>query len=66
MNVAKLLTVSAPDRLVALGDYHNHPGCTSTRTSIRWRPEEIRRLVVRGRRRRFRTNDGGDGFTVDA
>jgi len=70
MNVAKLLTVSAPDRLVtALGDYQaNHPGCGIVTAHIYplgglKKSADWSYAVADGR---FRMNDGGDGFTVDA
>ena len=70
MNVAKLLTVSAPDRLVAaLADYQsNHPGCGIVNAHVYplgglKKSADWSYAVADGR---FRMNDGGDGFTVDA
>jgi methylenetetrahydrofolate reductase (NADPH) len=68
MNVAKLLTVSEPDRLVtALAEYHaTHPGCGIERAHVYplgglKKSADWSYAVADGR---FRMNAAGDGFVV--
>jgi methylenetetrahydrofolate reductase (NADPH) len=70
VNVAKLLTVSEPDRLVvALGEYQaTHPSCGIVKAHVYplgglKKSADWSYRVADGR---FRMKPGGDGFTVDA